>query len=130
MSDEEGVDTHARLSWRDMLAELANTEARITTAIRDAVAPLRAASDDHEERLRAIETGTLPWANKLAEAADLTHEKHGERLGNLETAVGLSRGREVGVGLTLGIGRQIILVIAATAGIVATVLSILDRIFS
>lgn len=123
------MDAHGRLSWRDMLAELANTETRITAAIEKAVKPLAASSLDHEERLRKIETGELPWVEKLAEDAARTHEKQGERIGKLETAVGGFTDRERGVALTLGLGKQLLLVIAATAGLVVTLISLFDRIF-
>jgi hypothetical protein len=127
VSDEDGVDAHSRLSWRDMLTELANAETRITAAIEKAVAPLAASSNDHEERLRKIETGELPWVNRLAEDANRTHEKHGKRIGELETSVGGFISREKGVALTLGLGKQLLLVIAATAGLVVTLVSIFDR---
>jgi hypothetical protein len=115
------------LSWRDVYRAVNESEERILKAISDAVAPLGQASRDHEERIRAIETGNLAWVLKVREAADKTHEGQGRRIGELENQVNFLTNRESGILSTLGAGRAVILVVVAVAGLVIALTNLTVR---
>lgn len=122
MSDDPEHDPRP-LSWRDVYKAVGDSEERIVKAIHDATKPIAERQIDHETRLRAIETGTLPWVNKLEVDAAATHNEQGRRIGELETAVGTFRDRERGVLSTLNVGQRLLLTIIAVIGIVLSFLN-------
>lgn len=114
---------HGPLSWRDVYKAVGDSEERIVKAIHDATKPIAERQLDHEARLRAIETGTLPWVNKLEVDAAATHNEQGRRIGDLETAVGTFRDRERGILSTLNFGQRLLLSAIAVVGIILSFLN-------
>lgn len=133
MGEEEVVDHTGPLSWRDVYKAVGETEQRIIAAIREATGPIKVDVADHETRLRKIESGDLPWVNRLADDASRTHSDQGKRVGDLETEIGVVKGdilgfknRERWIITTLSGTQKVILGVAAVIGAIGAVAATLN----
>lgn len=127
MGNEVDTTEHGPLSWRDVYKAVGESEERIVAAIGAAVAPITARQIDHEGRLRAIESGDLPWVNRLEIAANATHADQGRRLGIVETAILTLQAQIKGATTTLGVGKQVTLLVFGIVGAISAFYSVYER---
>ena len=122
--------TEGRPGWRDVYRAVGESEERIKDAIREAVQPLADKASDHEERLRKIESGDLPWVNRLDKSAQETHADQGRRLGAVEQKVEFYTNRESGILSTLSAGQKFVLMLIGIITASGVVVDILTRLAS
>ena len=118
-------DAHAALSWRDVYKAVGDTEERIIAAIKESLAPLRIASEDHELRIRRLELEGSTEAKEAHRAANAI----GVKLDALTLLVNANTDARKGMLDTLSGGQKIVLFFFAVAGGVALLLDVFSKYF-
>ncbi len=123
------------VTWRDIYRAVAESEVRIVAAINTAVAPLAASSNDHEQRIRALEVHGSPRLQEFerereANVVAMRTVQAGleARIHVLEADNDVLKARASGILSTLSAGQKTILLLAAVAGIASLAADFIARI--
>jgi DNA repair exonuclease SbcCD ATPase subunit len=104
---------------------VSESEVRIIAAVHDSTQPLRAASDDHELRLRRLEMDGC----KAGQDAQRSAAAIGIKLDALTVLVSANTNARRGMLDTLSAGQRTILFIATAVGLFAVLMDIFSKYF-
>jgi len=127
MPDEIMRDSpdHVALSWRDVYRAVYESEERIIAAVKDATRPLKDATDDHEARLRVLESlGCVKGQDALRVSTAV-----GAKLDALTLLVNANTDSRRGFLDTLSGGQRLIVTMGVIIGMAAVFLDIFSKYF-
>lgn len=121
MAGEVAPTDHAALSWRDVYKAVSESEVRIIAAVHDSVNPLKASADDHEIRMRRLETDGCKSGQEACRKADAI----GTKLDALTLIVNANTAARKGALDALSAGQKTILFVATIVSTSAVVINLI-----
>jgi hypothetical protein len=115
--------TASVLSWRDVYKAVGDSEERIIAAMKETVRPLHLSSEDHEMRMRKLESDGCASSREAMRVASAV----GLKLDALSLIVNTSTAARGGMFATLSAGQKVVLFAAAIIGMTAVFLDIITK---